>query len=181
MCCGGKCLRSFHPKCLGLTPVDVNRIVRSGCPLICSDCSLGVQRCFTCRKFGLDNELIQCGVEFCAKFFHSSCLPNKTTTSETISTEPNTKETVVVCPLHICGTCGVSHTDVKKRSLIWRCFRCPKAYDLTHRPRDVHVLAPGIFLCIRHTINEESWPDLPDALVKRAKRRIQVSTQQLIL
>ena len=177
MCCGGKCLRSFHPKCLGLTTVDVDRIVRSGLPLICSDCSLGVQRCFSCRNFGLEDELVPCGVKFCGKFYHASCLSDKSFHDPSSSGNAS----MIVCPLHICGTCGVSHTDLKKRSLMLRCFRCPKAYDIMHRPRDVHVLSGNIFLCIKHTLIEETWPDLPDSLVKRAKSRIRVSKVTLCL
>lgn len=166
LCCAGKCLRSFHPKCLGLSNVDVDRLLRrADIPYVCSDCSLGVQRCFSCQEFGMEEELFRCGIAFCGKFFHESCLPK--------TAEESSQGITLVCPLHTCHNCGKTPPNIheaKKRSRIWRCFRCPKAYDLLHRPRDVHVLASGLFLCIEHTLEEESWPEVPSELIERVEQ-----------
>jgi hypothetical protein len=176
LCCAGKCLRSFHPKCLGLSNVAIDRIVRADAPFVCSDCSMCVQRCFSCRVFGLEEELVKCSVPFCGKFFHSSCLSKPAKGKK--SAAKNNFGTEVVCPLHTCESCGETQTQAKKRSLMWRCLRCPKAYDLKHRPRDVHVLAAGIFLCIKHTLEEECWPELSEKLLERVKKRKPVNIPQ---
>lgn len=47
---------------------------------------------------------------------------------------------------------------------MWKCFRCPKAFDTQHRPRDVHVLIDNLFLCIRHIQEDEVWPELSTEL-----------------
>ena len=50
-----------------------------------------------------------------------------------------------------------------------RCFRCPKAYHLKCRPRDLHNLSLGLFLCIAHVNEDFELPPLPPELnpVKR--------------
>jgi hypothetical protein len=160
ICCDGRCLRSFHPKCIGLNEEDIPE----DSPFVCSDCFSGVQRCFACCHFGLENELIKCSVKYCGKFYHPECVKTLTSSDEDY-----------VCKLHSCDSCGDVVTNPMKRQLLWRCFRCPKAFDSKHRPRDVHVLAEGLFLCIRHTQEEEVWPDMPKKLADRLEQRNQVT------
>ena len=149
--------------------MDMDRIARDGIPFVCSDCGLQVQRCFRCREFGLEKDLLKCDMRCCGKFYHSSCLPEVQ-----IQADAN-----IICPLHSCTNCGENNQNSNKRSMLWRCFRCPKAYDLKHRPRDVHVLAAGIFLCIEHTVQKEIWPELPKSLEKCASRRKQVMCKNI--
>lgn len=67
ICCDGKCLRSFHPSCIGLREEDIPE----DSPFVCSDCVNGIQRCFECKHFGIANQLIKCRVPFCGKFYHA--------------------------------------------------------------------------------------------------------------
>jgi hypothetical protein len=67
ICCDGRCLRSFHPKCIGLNEEDIPE----DSPFVCSDCYRGVQRCFSCKEFGLERTLLKCSIDFCGKFYHS--------------------------------------------------------------------------------------------------------------
>lgn len=127
----------------------------------------------------MEEDLIKCGVEFCGKFFHQSCVEKISSTLP----QDFKKNTIIikdfVCPQHTCDECGITHTQPQKRLLMWRCFRCPKAFDLIHRPRDVHVLAAGIFLCITHTVTEESWPELPTSLMKQRLNKRKLGVQSL--
>lgn len=158
ICCDGRCLRSFHPKCINLNEEDIPE----DAPFVCSDCFSGVQRCFICCHFGMENELVKCSVAYCGKFYHPSC----------VNTSIDTKN--YVCKLHSCDACGDVVINPSKRNTLWRCFRCPKAFDSKHRPRDVHVLAEGVFLCIRHTQEEEIWPEMSKSIVERLAQRNQV-------
>ena len=69
-------------------------------------------------------------------------------------------------PLSNFSSCHESVSDLKKkdekkkRIILWRCFRCPVSYDLKHRPKDVHVITDGLFLCIRHIQEDEELPEL---------------------
>ena len=54
---------------------------------------------------------------------------------------------------------------------MWRCFRCPTAYDIKHRPRDVHIMTDGLFLCIRHVQEEEELPELSPDLFRTLEIR----------
>jgi len=148
ICCDGRCLRSFHPKCIGLKEEDIPE----DSPFVCSDCFSGIQRCFLCCHFGIENELVKCSIPFCGKFYHSECVKT--------SVDSNN----YVCKLHSCDSCGETVINPAKRKNLWRCFRCPKAFDSKHRPRDVHILAEGLFLCIRHTQEEETWPEISKEL-----------------
>lgn len=67
ICCDGRCLRSFHPKCIGLQVEDIPE----DSPFVCSDCFRGVQRCFCCKEFGLEKKLVKCSVDYCGKFYHA--------------------------------------------------------------------------------------------------------------
>jgi hypothetical protein len=163
ICCDGKCLRSFHPNCIGLKEEDIPE----DSPFVCSDCFSGIQRCFVCYHFGLENELVKCSVTHCGKFYHPNCV-NTSLESDSY-----------VCKLHSCDSCGEVITNPSKRNSLWRCFRCPKAFDTKHRPRDVHVLAEGLFLCIRHTQEEEVWPEMSKSLADRLEKRNQQVTHSL--
>lgn len=66
ICCDGKCLRSFHPRCIGLKEQDIPE----DAPFVCSDCYRGVQRCFACKNFEMDGDLVKCDAPFCGKFYH---------------------------------------------------------------------------------------------------------------
>jgi hypothetical protein len=160
ICCDGKCLRSFHPNCIGLNEEDIPE----DSPFVCSDCFSGIQRCFVCYNFGLENELLKCSVSHCGKFYHPNCV-NASLESDSY-----------ICKLHSCDSCGEVVTNPSKRNSLWRCFRCPKAFDSKHRPRDVHVLAEGLFLCIRHTQEEEVWPEMSKSLTEQLEKRNQQVT-----
>ena len=77
ICCDGKCLRSFHPSCIGLREEDIPE----DSPFICSDCVNGIQRCFQCKHFGVASQLIKCRVPFCGKFYHADVSLHKHTRS----------------------------------------------------------------------------------------------------
>jgi hypothetical protein len=164
ICCDGKCLRSFHPKCIGLREEDIPE----DSPFVCSDCFSGIQRCFICSQFGIENELVKCKLPYCGKFYHPDCLG--------VSIDKDN----FYCKLHTCDTCGDTNTDPAKRKQLWRCFRCPKAFDSKHRPRDVHVLAEGLFLCIRHTQEEEVWPEISQQLLDRLQNKVSISLDFMI-
>jgi hypothetical protein len=66
ICCDGQCLRSFHPKCIDLNEEDIPE----DAPFLCVDCSNGIHRCFTCKHFELESELVKCSLPFCGIFFH---------------------------------------------------------------------------------------------------------------
>lgn len=65
-----------------------------------------------------------------------------------------------ICKQHACDDCQENFVLPTKRKQLYRCFRCPKAYDAKHRPRDVHVLLNEIFLCIKHIQEDEIWPEM---------------------
>lgn len=155
ICCDGRCFRSFHPACIGLREEDIPE----DSPFVCSDCFCGIQRCFCCSDFGIEHELVKCCVPHCGKFYHEKC----------VSRSANAPD--FVCKLHCCDNCGDVVTSPAKRKQLWRCFRCPKAFDVKHRPRDVHVLADGLFLCIRHTQEEEVWPEISKELLERLEKQ----------
>lgn len=66
ICCDGHCLRSFHPKCIDLNEEDIPE----DAPFLCVDCSNGIHRCFVCKHFELESELVKCSLPFCGKFYH---------------------------------------------------------------------------------------------------------------
>ena len=66
ICCDGKCLRSFHPLCINL---DEENIPEDS-PFLCIDCENGLHRCFYCKKFDVEIDLIKCSLPFCGKFYH---------------------------------------------------------------------------------------------------------------
>ena len=74
-----------------------------------------------------------------------------------------------ICPLHSCNECKVQTLFAfsSKKNNMWRCFRCPLAFDLKHRPRDVHIISDGIFLCIRHIQEDEDLPQLSNDIFKK--------------
>lgn len=74
-----------------------------------------------------------------------------------------------ICPLHTCNECKVQilFAFSSKKNNMWRCFRCPLAYDFKHRPRDVHIISEGIFLCIRHIQEDEDLPQLSNDIFKK--------------
>ena len=78
-----------------------------------------------------------------------------------------------ICNLHFCNDCGEKCLQFQKRNSLCKCFRCPKAFDLKHRPRDVHILAGEYFLCIKHVNEDESVPELSkeveEKIIKRNK------------
>ena len=67
ICCDGRCLRSFHPKCIGLRDSDIP----DDRPFICSDCWNRVHRCFSCKVFEVEEKLVKCSLTSCGKFYHS--------------------------------------------------------------------------------------------------------------
>lgn len=70
-----------------------------------------------------------------------------------------------VCPIHSCGVCHKDMTDSSKRKNTLRCFKCPKSYHLSCRPRDLHSLGQGLFLCIAHVNEQENLPAMPTHLL----------------
>jgi hypothetical protein len=88
----------------------------------------------------------------------------------------NMKPGKPVCARHTCAECKstcMTPFNSKKVSW-WRCFRCPLAFDSGHRPRDVHIISEGIFLCIRHIQEDEELPEPNEDLFRRivAKERM---------
>ena len=78
-----------------------------------------------------------------------------------------------ICDRHKCFECKESILDYKLRQELSKCFRCPKAFDIRHRPRDVHVLGGEYFLCIKHVNEEENMPEIGnDVRAKMEKRNI---------
>lgn len=74
-----------------------------------------------------------------------------------------------MCSLHVCAVCGEIVTENGLRNTLVRCFRCPKAYHQKCRPRDVHNLGLGVFLCIGHISENLELPPLPPELLRLAK------------
>lgn len=79
-----------------------------------------------------------------------------------------------ICTLHRCHDCKDEVLDIKKKKDLLKCFRCPKAYDRKHRPRDVHVLGNEYFLCIQHVNEEENIPELGKDIMEKMEKRKQV-------
>lgn len=74
-----------------------------------------------------------------------------------------------ICPLHVCAACGEVVSESSQRKTLVRCFRCPKAYHQKCRPRDVHNLGQGVFLCISHISENMELPPLPPELLRLSK------------
>ena len=66
ICCDGRCLRSFHPVCIDLKEEDIPE----DSPFLCVDCTNGLHRCFSCKNFDIEIDLIKCTLPFCGKFYH---------------------------------------------------------------------------------------------------------------
>lgn len=88
----------------------------------------------------------------------------------------NVKPGKPVCARHTCNECKNTSTTPFNSMKVswWRCFRCPLAFDSCHRPRDVHIISEGIFLCIRHIQEGEVLPEPNEDLFRRiaAKERM---------
>ena len=41
------------------------------CPFVCSDCFNRVHRCFKCKHFDVEEDLVKCSVPYCGKFYHT--------------------------------------------------------------------------------------------------------------
>ena len=125
-------------------------------PFQCVDCENGIHRCFKCKEFDLEEDMIKCTLSFCGKYYHKKCM----------STYQAGKASV--CPLHTCAESGIVSTVPfsSDKSTLWRCFRCPVAYEAKKRPRDVHIITSGLFLCIRHVQEEEELPEVSPELFK---------------
>ena len=74
-------------------------------------------------------------------------------------------EGALVCPVHACSGCGLAVADPSKRASMVRCFRCPKSFHLRCRPRDLHNLGSGLFLCISHVNEQGELPPMPPDLL----------------
>lgn len=170
VCCRDACLRSFHPSCIDLrvstytTPITRHACGNGVCMqeeelwasgFRCSDCENKVHRCFSCKEFQTEAQLLKCSVEFCGKYYHPQCMGAG-------------GEGGQVCPIHTCGTCNETLLDPSKRRNTLRCFRCPKSFHMKCRPRDLHSLGQGLFLCIAHVSEQENLPALSAHLLRPA-------------
>ena len=63
----------------------------------------------------------------------------------------------------------------------WRCFRCPLAFDSSHRPKDVHIISEGLFLCIRHIQEDEDLPELTQELIRRIAVKERLWSEVMLL
>ncbi len=149
---------------------------------MCSDCYNKVARCFKCKHFDIEEDLVKCSVPYCGKFYHSKVhcyishsiflLCSKQLLNDQCMDEGE-HSSKNVCNLHRCCECAESCLQFHKRKSLWKCFRCPKAFDLKHRPRDVHIIAGEYFMCIKH-VNEvevvpEMGPEIKEKIMKRRK------------
>jgi len=66
ICCDGRCLRSFHPSCIDLNEEDIPE----DSPFLCVDCTNGIHRCFACKHFEIESDMVKCSVPFCGKYYH---------------------------------------------------------------------------------------------------------------
>jgi len=41
---------------------------------LCVDCENGIHRCFSCKHFGLEHELVKCSLRECGKFYHQKVI-----------------------------------------------------------------------------------------------------------
>ena len=125
-------------------------------PFQCVDCENGIHRCFACKEFDLEEDLIKCSLRFCGKYYHKRCMSTYKAGETSI------------CPLHSCAESGVVSTIPfsSNESNLWRCFRCPVAYESKRRPKDVHIITHGLFLCIRHVQEEEELPEIRQELFR---------------
>lgn len=64
--------------CYGLLTLRVSIIIGmkdedipDDCPFVCADCWNGIQRCFKCKYFDVEEDLVKCEVPYCGKFYHS--------------------------------------------------------------------------------------------------------------
>jgi hypothetical protein len=86
-----------------------------------------------------------------------------------------------ICDLHKCFECNDVVLEFKKKKDLCKCFRCPKAYDLKHRPRDVHVLGNEYFLCITHVNEEENMPEIGNDVQEKMEKRKHVVSKHYFL
>ncbi|KAK8806603.1 hypothetical protein WA588_003167 [Blastocystis sp. NMH] len=145
--CSGDCRRYFHPSC-------VNVVILQNELWTCPDCQKGVHRCFHCKQYDADNNLVRCSVESCAVYYHrtsSCCRP--------LLSHP------FVCSRHRCNLCKQEATQ---NAPLLLCFQCERSYHPDCCPLEICRLSNSRILCMHHHINTEPLPPLTlETLQKR--------------
>ncbi|KAL3503571.1 hypothetical protein ACH5RR_038020 [Cinchona calisaya] len=156
LCCGGKCLRSFHAtkeagadsncKSLGFSDEKYKEI--SNQIFECKNCQYKQHQCFVCGELGSSDksagaEVFQCVTGTCGYFYHPHCVAKalqfkmggeaKDLESEIPAGKP------FVCPIHTCFVCKESEPEEKNDLLLQFavCRRCPRAYHRKCLPRKI--------------------------------------------
>eukprot|EP00940_MAST-03C_sp_MAST-3C-sp2_P002869 g2869.t1 len=133
LCCDGVCLRSFHLECVGLKQVPDVDI------WYCSDCRQKKHRCFKCKVYAHDKDMVRCSKNNCGRFFHYDCI------GDSAVWNPPKEDGVpeFICGSHVCKECGMTDPETQ-------CFRCMVSFHHTCRPLDVHDVDDRYFVCIAH-------------------------------
>jgi hypothetical protein len=144
--CSGSCARWFHNECAGVVDADNWK---------CPDCTYHVHRCFACKEYDYDNNLVACSEMQCRRRFHiddkSGC--QSASTSEDF-----------VCPRHACHATACKFSSICDEISLSSCFRCSASYHVACQPPDVRMLTARYFVCGSHEDAEDLPPVRDDIL-----------------
>mmetsp|Transcript_2236 Transcript_2236/g.7985 ORF Transcript_2236/g.7985 Transcript_2236/m.7985 type:complete len:624 (+) Transcript_2236:287-2158(+) len=124
--CNGPCRRLFHPSCLGQKEREA--FVKARFTWQCSLCTNNVHACQICHAIDTRDNLVQCELGECSRFYHLDCL-----CSFTGKSAEKYQSGSFICPLHTCARC---HTYCR-RDQATRCMRCPTAYHIKCAPPEL--------------------------------------------
>ena len=109
--CEGRCMRSFHKKCLGLDSEPET--------FLCDWCKPGGHpMCFAPGCTDKSTDVVKCREPGCGKFFHLECAKN------TPFVEMGDDDTRFMCPRHTCASC----TKRVNYDQAVTCIKCPATY-----------------------------------------------------
>lgn len=119
--CEGRCMRSFHAKCLRMEAAEYDALTASPNPWHCPACVTGMHACFRCGQVGSLSAAVEaqrvhkCGVFECTRFYHLACAgPGAAPGFE--------------CPLHRCCVC--QRPGSQAQGDVIPCRRCPVGYHV---------------------------------------------------